>query len=755
MSALKKINYRVVAEYFLVAVGFLLFGKIEKNLSVYSVAVLTVALINGYSPFLTPLIYLGSFFVLGEKGMLLSALPPAVFLPSVFSVYKKFGASPSYMSVVYTLISLSLFAVIGNDGAPEELESRLIAVAISGALTLFLSVAVKSVAKKGLKYKLGYEEVASLFIVIVAVGIGTCNLISPILWKFIAVFSILTVCFIFGLGSATLISAILGLPIAIYYGNILYVSVFLLYGVAAESLMPIKRRLSSVAVVLCDFAVQYFFNVYGSLDFIFVAPVAAGALLFACIPQKPFDIAKEKLSVFREKQLVRQTINRNRIMLSNRLYDLSCVFSDMAEAFELFKRKATGEETAKSLIIKELRETVCADCDNGAKCHARTLGKSDLLKLLDIGFAKGKVSLIDLPESLAAKCGRPNNLLYGINKLIADYRSYALDYANLNAGREMISKEAEGVSEILRGLAFESGSLLKYNTELERTLFEELSKNGFLVEETLVYGENENLSVSVVVLMKEFNLTAFSLVVSGVLGRNMSLVDKNDVSEDKCCLSFGVSARYDAVFGVSVAVKDGSIKSGDTHSVVRLKDDRFLIALSDGMGSGDKAERLSSISLSLIESFYKAGLKSEVILGTVNRLLSFNEEDDFTALDVSVVNLKKGTADFIKYGSPYGFIIAKEGIKIVEGNSLPLGILNELKPSVSTTAVKSGDVILLVTDGVSDAFKDSTSIIDFLRSLPAKNPQTLTDGVLKKAIELSGGKKKDDMTALAVRIFKS
>ena len=122
---------------------------------------------------------------------------------------------------------------------------------------------------------------------------------------------------------------------------------------------------------------------------------------------------------------------------------------------------------------------------------------------------------------------------------------------------------------------------------------------------------------------------------------------------------------------------------------------------------------------------------------------------------MSVIDLKKGTADFIKYGSPYGFILSKEGIKIVEGNSLPLGILNELKPSVSSTAVKSGDVVLLVTDGISDAFKDSTAMIDFLRTLPAKNPQTLTDGLLKKAIELSGGKKKDDMTALAARIFRN
>jgi stage II sporulation protein E len=195
--------------------------------------------------------------------------------------------------------------------------------------------------------------------------------------------------------------------------------------------------------------------------------------------------------------------------------------------------------------------------------------------------------------------------------------------------------------------------------------------------------------------------------------------------------------------------------SGDTHSVMRISGDRFLVALSDGMGSGKNAESISSTSLSLIECFYKAGLNSDLILSTVNTLLAINTEDSFTALDVSVIDLKTCTADFIKYGSPYGFIINDNGIKIVEGSSLPIGIIEQLKPSVCTSPLNDGDVILLLSDGVSDAFGCSSDIIDFLRTLPAKNPQTLANQVLEHAISLNDGQKKDDMTALAVRVFKA
>ena len=65
-----------------------------------------------------------------------------------------------------------------------------------------------------------------------------------------------------------------------------------------------------------------------------------------------------------------------------------------------------------------------------------------------------------------------------------------------------------------------------------------------------------------------------------------------------------------------------------------------------------------------------------------------------------------------------------------------------------------GDMVILITDGISDAFGSSGEIIDFLRSVPAKNPQTLSDEILQKALSLTDEKKNDDMTVLSVRIFK-
>ena len=93
-------------------------------------------------------------------------------------------------------------------------------------------------------------------------------------------------------------------------------------------------------------------------------------------------------------------------------------------------------------------------------------------------------------------------------------------------------------------------------------------------------------------------------------------------------------------------------------------------------------------------------------------------------------------------------------MKIVEGSSLPLGILEDLRPTVCKTSLSDGDAVVFVSDGVSDAFGSSSDFIDFLSTQKVLNPKTLADNILQKALFLDGGEAKDDMTVFCVRLFK-
>ena len=750
----KKTDALSFSFYLVLLLLFMIFSSIGKSFSVYSVSVYAAALYVGASPLSLPLIFITAFLVLGNFGLLPAAAIACAFLSAVFLIYSACKAKIKYEILLYTALSLIGFMLLGDANRDTELSEKAIVCAITLALTPVCVITFNAVKEKGLKFKFSFEEHACLAAFTAIFGLGISNLLSPEIYKAIAVIIILLCAYLFRTGITSLISSVLGLSLSIYYAKVDYVAIFCVWGIFAQSFSGFSTYLAAVSIPLVDYAVQSVFSVYPDYGLISALSVAAGALVFCLIPKSLLKKLKESLSLFREKQLSREAINRNRIMTSNRLFELSGVFTEIAAAFGFLKKEAVSDETLKSTMEERLIENACLNCANVKNCKSAGVPKKkDVEKLIEIGMAKGKVSFIDVPSEMAKNCKRPNDILYGLNKMLAEYRARKIDEMNYKSGRELLAKEAEGISEILRGLALDTGRLLKCRGSLEKLLSEELFKKGFSVSEILIYGE-EDVSVSLILFAKEFSVKKLTDAISGALKVNMVLCEKADITPSKFYLSFKKCADFDAVFGVANCVKDGKVISGDTHAVSKISNDKFLVALSDGMGSGTAAQTVSSVSLSLIESFYKAGLNSNLILNTVNKLLAVNSDDTFTALDVAVVDLKNSSADFIKYGSPYGFIITRSGIKIVEGNNLPLGILEELSPSVCTSPLSDGDVILMLSDGVSDSFSSSAELVDFLRTLPAFNPQSLAESVLERAVKNYGGEKKDDMTALAVRIYK-
>ena len=189
--------------------------------------------------------------------------------------------------------------------------------------------------------------------------------------------------------------------------------------------------------------------------------------------------------------------------------------------------------------------------------------------------------------------------------------------------------------------------------------------------------------------------------------------------------------------------------------MIKIDERKFLVALSDGMGSGEYARRISESTITLLESFYRAKMPSDTVLSTINKLLAFNREETFACVDIAIVNLDDGRADLIKIGSPVGFILSGNTVRVLEGSSLPLGILDSLRPESSSYSLHENDILLFLSDGITGAFGSTADLYEILKKTPISNPQRLADMLLESAIQAYGGVAKDDMTAVAVRLFKS
>jgi stage II sporulation protein E len=187
---------------------------------------------------------------------------------------------------------------------------------------------------------------------------------------------------------------------------------------------------------------------------------------------------------------------------------------------------------------------------------------------------------------------------------------------------------------------------------------------------------------------------------------------------------------------------------------------KYMLAVSDGMGSGGRAKEESAASVELFESFMEAGFQRDAALEQINSLLLMNadNEDIFATLDICNVDLYKGTAEFVKIGGMPSFICGDKGVRLVGGGGLPIGIVDRTETESTQLKLEDGETIVMVTDGVTEAApcaigKESwlAKRIDENRELP---PEGLCEKITQLAIQASGGCVKDDMTVLVAKIWR-
>ena len=160
-------------------------------------------------------------------------------------------------------------------------------------------------------------------------------------------------------------------------------------------------------------------------------------------------------------------------------------------------------------------------------------------------------------------------------------------------------------------------------------------------------------------------------------------------------------------------------------------------------------------TLTLLESFYKARMPSETVLSTVNNLLAFSSDERFACLDLAAFDLDSGIADVVKIGSPPGFVLSGETLQVLEGESLPIGVLDAIRPACLRVEMKEDDFLIFMSDGISTAFGSSAELCNYLSKLHPLNPQSLAEEILHEALRRFRGRAEDDMTVVTVKLAKS
>lgn len=247
-------------------------------------------------------------------------------------------------------------------------------------------------------------------------------------------------------------------------------------------------------------------------------------------------------------------------------------------------------------------------------------------------------------------------------------------------------------------------------------------------------------------------------IISKTLGQRIVFQrDKKIEEKDEYIQIYSSEDRFVLQVGSAKISKENSEASGDCNLQMRLDDGKYILAISDGKGSGIAARESSKKTITKLKELFSSGFEKEEAMSLINTSLNIkNGNDMYSSLDLSILDLYQGKMDIIKNGSCNTYIKNKKNIKVIESNELPIGITQEVEFNANTIDICDGDIILMCSDGLLESKEDLNKdwVEQFLKNISTNNAQKMADLLLAEAIDNSYGIAQDDITVIVAKVVK-
>lgn len=355
-----------------------------------------------------------------------------------------------------------------------------------------------------------------------------------------------------------------------------------------------------------------------------------------------------------------------------------------------------------------------------------------------------------------------DNILQMVHVINISYKVSKNDFIwrkKIQQSKKNMGKQLTEVSKAIKNMA----KGMEEDTQKEEGLKKEsveilelLKQKNILVEEISINKEDR---IFVTVYAKEILETAklemIEKISTQILNEKIVLNDEASVGTRYLFLS---DDKYEMAIANSMATKSKSEISGDSILNIRLKDGKYLVALSDGMGTGNQARKSSTQALKLLENLLLSGFDKKISLDLINSALINQNDDMFATLDIAIVDLYKGNIEFIKSAACPSYIKNSKRVQIIKANSLPTGIIEKGNIQTFDYDINSGDILLMCTDGILDAnieYKNKELWLKYLlEDIETNNTGKIADLILNEAIDNNFGVIKDDMSVLVCKFIK-
>ncbi len=404
------------------------------------------------------------------------------------------------------------------------------------------------------------------------------------------------------------------------------------------------------------------------------------------------------------------------------------------------------------LVFAGLQQNICMGCTRKTACWHTHYSET----AADILAIAGMQETPPQPTALEQRCPRARALRAQIAQSYTDFVSGLAAKEKIRELRGVVSDQFSTMADLLEEIAALVHGSRVADAARARTLREALADKGQFVDALHLFTDSAG-RVSVEITMLE---DAFSLDFRRIRKTLQTLTGRRFEQEEialmdlRTTITFWEKAKYRVLFGTAQIAAEPHTVCGDCVQTLTDPNGTRIALLSDGMGTGARAAVDSVLASTLLEKLLACGFTFPGALRLVNCALMVKSSDESLATaDGLCVNVYTGQADFYKAGAAVSFLRRGDQIRVIEEPSLPIGILRTVGFAHHTETLQPGDIVLLVSDGVTAP--DCGWLSDELLAWSTNNMDDLASHIASLAKLRTDEENRDDLTVVAAKVLEN
>ena len=445
---------------------------------------------------------------------------------------------------------------------------------------------------------------------------------------------------------------------------------------------------------------------------------------------------------------------------ARKLSAVADTLSDIADTVNaVCQRQMPPKGESFDFVVEQVARTTCQSCTRRSRCWVRgyATAMDGLQHLKPVLESKGRVEVQDLPGQLSV-CIHPADLCTAANHGYRLWRSRRQTRARASMLRTALTEQYSALAGALAQLAAKLGQAGLPDPRREAKLAQLFAELGLDALECSVTADLAGrLTASVTICRTHFTQEEISGLVEEVSRLCRRDMDLPEITHCRTVtmLTFGEKPLFTAEFGAAGHAAAGQSVSGDALDQFCDTSGRAQMLLCDGMGTGRAAAVDGQMAAKLTAQLLRAGFAAESAARLVNVALGLKgaEQEAGATLDLLTVDLYTGRAGLFKAGAAPSFLVRGGVPRMLDGASLPMGMLDSLVGRSTTFALDAGDWVVLVSDGAladgADWLMQQLQLCARLGHTPKQAAETVADAAARRA-----GDKRDDITVAVLAVSK-